>query len=476
VKEMAMVWSKDRTYDLIYSAQQGNKDAMDTLIEENRRLVFSSLKRFMRSTDFEDIVQIGFIGLIKAIRKFDLTYNVEFSTYAVPMIFGEVLRFLRDDGIVKVTREVKQLARKILITQDNARIELGRKLTVEELAIKFEVLDEIIRLAVGYNAPIRHLDEQVSNNGRDKENILLLDTIEDNSSQKGFQYVELRDMLKVLPERMQHILHLRYFQDMTQCEVAEIFGVSQVQISRIEKRALEALRTNLPVKSEHETRGRKTQPIKITKKRLIFEALDNNLTKKEIMLKFEITDDNYKNYVYEYNKRIKLITPKKKEEVKPEMEKIISKKMQVFEALSKNFSKARIMKDFDISLASYNSYKFQHKKWKEKQKLDELADQKVDELIKDVPALKDAVQNQTMITLTVDIITKHGIVFKDCSIFKPFPAPGSESIQSYTEIQNTFNKKVSSWNDHFIFFQNEWLNATIHVDNVESYKVNVIEN
>jgi hypothetical protein len=156
----------------------------------------------------------------------------------------------------------------------------------------------------------------------------------------------------------------------------------------------------------------------------------------------------------------------------------MGKKEEVFDALDQKWSKGRIMKHFVISESSYNTYKFNHKKHKEQLKAEQIAAEKIDEMVGEntnITGLKEAVKNQSIIFITVDIEMKNDFLFKECSVFKPFPKAGQESIQSITEIQSMFDNKANYWHNGFICFQNEWINGTIHVDNIKSYKLNVNE-
>ncbi|WP_047979996.1 RNA polymerase sporulation sigma factor SigF [Ornithinibacillus contaminans] len=220
----------------ILKSQQGDKDARDLLVEKNIRLVWSVVQRFMnRGYDPDDLFQIGSIGLIKSIDKFDLSYDVRFSTYAVPMIIGEIQRFLRDDGSVKVSRSLKEIGNKIRKKKDELTKQYGRSPTVNEIADALEISpEEVVHAQEASKAP-HSIHETVFEN--DGDPITLLDQIADQDS-NWFDKLSLQEAIRGLNERERLILYLRYYKDKTQSEVAERLGISQVQVSRLEKKIL----------------------------------------------------------------------------------------------------------------------------------------------------------------------------------------------------------------------------------------------
>lgn len=227
---------------LITRIRDGDKQARDTMVEENMGLVHSVARRFDgRGCDREDLVQIGAIGLIKAINKFDSSFNVRFSTYAVPMIMGEIKRFLRDDGMVKVSRTLKETASKGRRARELLQLRLGREPTVAEIAAECGISEEEISEAFEAAAPPNSIYESVFSGGG--KEIQLMDTLAADSCEDGVvNKVLLKELLEQLSERERLIITLRYFRGKTQAEISEIVGVSQVQISRIEKKAMERLR------------------------------------------------------------------------------------------------------------------------------------------------------------------------------------------------------------------------------------------
>lgn len=226
----------EQVKDYILRSQQGDKEARDYLVEKNIRLVWSVVQRFMnRGYDPDDLFQIGSIGLIKSIDKFDLSYDVRFSTYAVPMIIGEIQRFLRDDGSVKVSRSLKEIGNKIRKKKDELTKQYGRSPTVNEIAEALEISpEEVVHAQEASKAP-HSIHETVFEN--DGDPITLLDQIADQDS-NWFDKLSLQEAIRGLNERERLILYLRYYKDKTQSEVAERLGISQVQVSRLEKKIL----------------------------------------------------------------------------------------------------------------------------------------------------------------------------------------------------------------------------------------------
>lgn len=230
---------------LIERVQQGDVSARDELVEQNMGLVYNIVKRFsLRDYDFEDLVQIGAIGLIKAIKKFDVSFNVQFSTYAVPMIAGEIKRFLRDDGAVKISRSLKENALKGWRAEEILRKRFSREPTMSEISKECGISVENLMLAFEAATPPESLYENAYDN--DKGNVKVLDTICGKDEEEGvINRVMINEMLSLLDDREKKILIMRYYRGKTQSEIAKLFEVSQVQISRIEKRAIEKIRASM---------------------------------------------------------------------------------------------------------------------------------------------------------------------------------------------------------------------------------------
>lgn len=229
---------------LIAQSQAGDREARDKLVSSNIRLVWSVVQRFInRGYDADDLFQIGCIGLLKSIDKFDLSYDVKFSTYAVPMIIGEIQRFLRDDGTLKVSRSLKETANKVRKMKDELAKKFGRLPTIGEVAAELEVTPEEIVYAQEANRPLSSIHETVFEN--DGDPITLMDQIADDSQDKWFDKLALQEAIDALDEREKLIVYLRYYRDQTQSEVAHRLGISQVQVSRLEKKILQLIKNQI---------------------------------------------------------------------------------------------------------------------------------------------------------------------------------------------------------------------------------------
>jgi RNA polymerase sporulation-specific sigma factor len=230
--------------ELILRSQKGDQEARDLIIQKNMRLVWSVVQRFLnRGYEPDDLFQIGSIGLMKSIDKFDLSYDVRFSTYAVPMIIGEIQRFIRDDGTVKVSRSLKELGNKIRRARDELSKTMGKVPTVVEIANYLDISPEDVVLAQEAVRAPSSIHETVYEN--DGDPITLLDQIADNNETKWFDKIVLKDAIRELDERERLIVYLRYYKDQTQSEVAERLGISQVQVSRLEKKILQQMKDKM---------------------------------------------------------------------------------------------------------------------------------------------------------------------------------------------------------------------------------------
>ena len=233
----------DHTIALIRKSHDGDKEAREKLVEENVGLIWCVVKRFHgRGVEAEDLFQIGSIGLLKAIDKFDLSYDVKFSTYAVPMISGEIKRFLRDDGMIKVSRSLKELAYKSLQAREKLTARLGREPDMEELAAELGVDKEELVQAMEAGGEVESLYRPIHQ--KEGSEIRLVDKIEEKEKQedKILDMLVLRQLLESLDGRERQLIYLRYFADRTQTDVGKIMGISQVQVSRMEKKIIENLR------------------------------------------------------------------------------------------------------------------------------------------------------------------------------------------------------------------------------------------
>lgn len=234
------------TLELIKKARDGDLEARNQVVTENIGLVWSMVRRFAnRGYEMEDLFQIGSIGLMKAIDKFDTSYDVKFSTYAVPMITGELKRFLRDDGMVKVSRSLKENGWKIKQAGERLGHELGREATLEEIAKATALTVEEIVMAMEANIEVESIYKSVYQS--DGNEIYLVDKIPENKdeNEKLLNHMLLEQLLDSLCKTERELITLRYFQDKTQMEVAKKLGISQVQVSRLEKKILLRMRQQI---------------------------------------------------------------------------------------------------------------------------------------------------------------------------------------------------------------------------------------
>ena len=233
----------DRTLWLIECAHQGDKKAREAAVEENMGLVMHVVKRYQGKTvDMEDLIQIGCIGLLKAVDYFDLNMDVRFSSYAVPMILGEIRRYLRDDGMLKVSRSLKNIAYQTSKAREMLTIQLGREPSIEEISDATGVEREEIIMAMEASAELESLQKSVYQS--DGNEICLEDKVEDrrDAVSELMNHVLLENMLKVLDPEEKSLIHMRYYEEMTQSQIAAKMQKTQVQISRMEKKILKKMR------------------------------------------------------------------------------------------------------------------------------------------------------------------------------------------------------------------------------------------
>lgn len=225
--------------ELLRLAQSGDHQALEKLVEENTGLIWSVAKRFLgRGCEADDLYQLGCVGFLKAVEGFDLDYGTQFSTYAVPKIAGEIRRFLRDDGTIKVSRGLKEQAAAIKSTRSRLTGVLGREPTIQELSRQTGFSPEEIAMAETATAATESIQRQTGEEGFSLENILTDTESEEHMVEK----IALKQAISRLPERERTVIQLRYFHSLTQERVARVLAVSQVQVSRIEKKALGILR------------------------------------------------------------------------------------------------------------------------------------------------------------------------------------------------------------------------------------------
>lgn len=231
------------TICLIEKAHEGDKAARDKLVESNMGLVWSIVKRFMgRGYEAEDLFQIGVIGLMKAIDKFDVTMEFKLSTYAVPLITGEIKRFLRDDGMIKVSRSIKENGWKIRCASEKLSASLGREASVEEISEEIGLASEEIAMALEASMEVESIYRPVK--ASEGKELQLIDKLveEKNYTEQCINSMVIAQLLESLEEKEAQIIRLRYFEEKTQTQIAQILGMNQVQVSRLEKKILLRLR------------------------------------------------------------------------------------------------------------------------------------------------------------------------------------------------------------------------------------------
>ncbi len=236
----------DNTLETIKRAQQGDMEAKGKLINDNSGLIWSIVRKFAgRGVEMEDLFQIGAMGLIKCINKFDSSFNVKFSTYAVPMIMGEIKRFLRDDGMIKVSRQLKEIAVKARYMEQSLYIKNGAYPTVNELSEELQVDTETLLSALEATKEVDSIYSTVFQ--KDGSETYLLDRIvsDDDSNFFSEDRITLRNVIDGLSARDKQIIALRYFDGKTQTEISKALGISQVQVSRLEKKILNDIKEKL---------------------------------------------------------------------------------------------------------------------------------------------------------------------------------------------------------------------------------------
>ena len=236
----------DRTEELIRRSQDGDKAARETLIEENLGLIHHVVKRFLgRGVEAEDLFQIGAVGLVKAVDRFDLSFGVRFFTYAVPMIAGEIKRFLRDDSMIKVSRSLKELAVKAARLREQLLMERGEEPGVDELARRLKVEPEELVQAMDSSIEVESLQKVICQGS--SEGVSLMERVEQGHDEQEelLRRMLLEELLSSLEPRERRLIVLRFFYDRTQTQVAMELGMSQVQVSRLEKKILSALKEKM---------------------------------------------------------------------------------------------------------------------------------------------------------------------------------------------------------------------------------------
>ena len=235
---------------IIERAQNGSKEDMTKLIEDNSRLVWSIVRRFNgRGYDIEDLYQIGSIGLIKAIQRFDTSFEVRLSTYAVPYILGEIKRFIRDDGPIKISRSIKELNIKIIELQKEYLNKYGKEITLEQLAKELKTSKEDIAMALDSARPVNSIEDSQYRDNKTDKTISLIDQLSSGKDEENeiTNRITIKKLISELKDNEKEVILLRYYKGKMQMQVAKILGITQVQVSRIERKVLDNMKRKLTV-------------------------------------------------------------------------------------------------------------------------------------------------------------------------------------------------------------------------------------
>ena len=235
---------------IIENAQSGSKDDMTRLIEENNGLIWSIVRRFNgRGYDTEDLYQIGSIGFIKAIQRFDTSFEVRLSTYAVPYILGEIKRFIRDDGPIKISRSIKELNIKIIELQKEYLNKYGKEITLEQLAKELKTSKEDIAMALDSARPVNSIEDSQYRDNKTDKTISLIDQLSSGKDEENeiTNRITIKKLISELKDNEKEVILLRYYKGKTQMQVAKILGITQVQVSRIERKVLDNMKRKLTV-------------------------------------------------------------------------------------------------------------------------------------------------------------------------------------------------------------------------------------
>ena len=240
----------DNDMKIIERAQNGSKEDMTKLIEDNNGLVWSIVRRFSgRGYDIEDLYQIGSIGLIKAIQRFDTSFEVRLSTYAVPYILGEIKRYIRDDGPIKVSRSIKELNIKILDLQKEYYNKYGKEITLEEISKELKISKEEITMALDSARPVDSIEDAQYRDNKTDKTVNILEKISTGKDEQTeiVNKIAIKNLINELDENEKEIIMLRYYKQKTQMQVSKILGITQVQVSRIERKVLENMKRKLTI-------------------------------------------------------------------------------------------------------------------------------------------------------------------------------------------------------------------------------------
>lgn len=234
---------KDERY-LMFEVQSGNIEALEELIKQNNGLIWSIVKRFLgRGYEAEDLYQIGCIGFIKSVKRFDMNFDYKMSTFAVPYIMGEIKKFIRDDGMIKVSRSIKELGMRIKEIEREYLVKNGDSITVKKISQILNVSEENICLAIDAGKQIESINQEVYENGKEEKIERVIGRVDEQN--KIVDKLTINEMINKLTFRDKTIIKLRYFKEKTQTQVAKLLGISQVQVSRIEKKILDEMKEKM---------------------------------------------------------------------------------------------------------------------------------------------------------------------------------------------------------------------------------------
>ena len=240
----------DKVRELLQLTKEGNEEAREKLILDNVGLIWSVVRRFTnRGYESDDLFQVGSIGLMKAVDKFDLSYDVKFSTYAVPMITGEIRRFIRDDGPIKISRSIKELNIKIIEFQKEYLNIYGKEITLEQLAKELKTSKEDIAMALDSARPVNSIEDSQYRDNKTDKTISLIDQLSSGKDEENeiTNRITIKKLISELKDNEKEVILLRYYKGKTQMQVAKILGITQVQVSRIERKVLDNMKRKLTV-------------------------------------------------------------------------------------------------------------------------------------------------------------------------------------------------------------------------------------
>lgn len=478
------ILSDEETKRLIKLSQNGNKEAKDELVEKNLRLVWNAVHRFkVEEKNKEDLFQIGVIGLMNSIDRFDFSFDVKFSTYAFPMIFGEIQRYLRDHGndSMKISRVGNNLFYKISKEIDKHLQNGNGELSVSELSEILSVSEEDIDKAI-HSRNIISMNKVVYNTDGQNE-VTLMDMISDKSKYKT-DYLPLYEAIDSLSEREKMVIELRFFKDKSQIEVAEILGVSQAQISRLEKKILSILELKLSDedfdkikinKIEEEKQIERiddkmdttttTGTKKPSKREMVLGLFDSKKTKSQIMKEAKISENNYYNYRKAWR------------DSKVENQEVLKDNVVDLQEVKDNKDKIQEKTNTTHTHVVTKSNLPSRDKYNREQQQQQQQQQAINEISKGMnevgflPEPQQKPNHQVRNYKLVDIILKDDSILKSCCIFTDNQY--NRVLQDEGMIHEAFAKVP--WATKFVYYQNTILMGGVSVNNVKDYRFSIVQ-